>query len=227
MQEGSAFDSHIEERRAVFSVAVVASFLAIITFGKTDWVLLELLVGGSAMLSSIYLIMSAAQLKYRDSKNIYETIPVNERFRKWMYDWSIDIFGAGLLLIIGSLTLSMFSEEARLAMIHRSNELSILLMLLVGAGVVLVVRGLALIFKDMQLKVSSPKPKLDVSSELARISDELSEVSSVKLEKDITVALADGLEKRISEIIKKLKVTSLHFWISLFLLFFLSFFSPY
>ena len=97
-----------EDRRLLIAGVIVASFLAMRAIGDISfWSIALPTLGISALLSTVYLIMTAATLKHSDPGRLYQIIVVNDKTRQKMYDWSIDVFGFTALMITGMLTLSL------------------------------------------------------------------------------------------------------------------------
>ncbi len=91
-----------EQYRFAFSVAIIATCF-VIPDENILWQYLGYAVGASAFFSACYLIMSAAQLKYREPGRMYEVFRISENLRMRAFDWSIHVFGAAFLFFIGIL----------------------------------------------------------------------------------------------------------------------------
>lgn len=92
-----------ENYRFIFSIAIIATVFVIPS--STALVLFaKIAIDLSAFFAALYLISSAARVKYFETGRIYEIFDVSERFRMKMFDWSIDIFGAAFLYFVGLVT---------------------------------------------------------------------------------------------------------------------------
>lgn len=144
-----------EQYRFTFSIAIVATVFIIPSenvFGQ----FLQLALGFSAFLAALYLIASAARVKYNEPGRMYQILYVSERFRMRLFDWSIDIFGAALLYFISSLITNQINTVFRL-------ELGSILFWVLLIGVMLVSGLLILLIsnkigkKDLYPKKYLPK----------------------------------------------------------------------
>lgn len=91
-----------EQHRFVFSIAIVATYF-VVPDSSILWRCLGYTVGFSAFFSALYLIMSAAQLKYRDPGRMYEVFVVSESLRTRAFDWSVHVFAVAVLFFFGIL----------------------------------------------------------------------------------------------------------------------------
>ena len=105
-----------EQYRFTFSVAIIATCF-VIPNENVLWQYLSYTVRASAFLSACYLVMSAAQLKYREPGRVYEVFRINEGLRMRAFDWSVHVFAAAFLFFLGilltGLTYSLFDTEAQ------------------------------------------------------------------------------------------------------------------
>jgi hypothetical protein len=134
-----------EDRRLVIAVAIIASFLTIIAMGDKIpywWGIMPFFLGLAALSSTIYIIATAANLKYYEPGRIYEVITVNEKFRRKMYDWAIHAFGAYAATTTGSLAIYLTSKDLYENMLKDNTWLLFLLILTVGASIFLFLRFL-------------------------------------------------------------------------------------
>jgi hypothetical protein len=102
-----------EQYRFAFSIAIVATVFIIPSenvFGQ----FLQLTLGFSAFPAALYIIASAARVKYNEPGRIYQVLYIGERFRMRLFDWSIDVFGASLLFFIASLITNQINTVFRL-----------------------------------------------------------------------------------------------------------------
>jgi len=89
-----------ENYRFIFSVAVIATVFIVPT-DNALYLFLKAVLGFSAAFAALYLIATAALVKYNEPSRMYVIFYVSERFRMSMFDWSIDFFGAAFLYFIG------------------------------------------------------------------------------------------------------------------------------
>lgn len=89
-----------EQYRFAFSVAVVATVFIVPNENALEQ-FLKLALGFSAFFAALYLITSAARVKYKEPGRMYEVFYVGERFRMWTFDWSVNVFAAAFLYFIG------------------------------------------------------------------------------------------------------------------------------
>lgn len=145
-----------EDRRFVISGAIIASFLAIMALGDNMPVMLTALyffLGVSALLSAIYLITTAAILKYHDPGMLYQVVTVDEKFRKRMYDWSIDIFGLYLISLIGGLVLSGLFKDFYENMQKENSSLLVFLIIVFGTTLFSIIRLLVWVVGKIQKRL--------------------------------------------------------------------------
>jgi hypothetical protein len=91
-----------EQYRFAFSAVVIASVF-VAPNGNALEQFFKLTLETSAFFSALYLIASAALVKYKEPGRLYVIFGINEGFRMWAYDWSVHVFAAALLLFISLL----------------------------------------------------------------------------------------------------------------------------
>ncbi len=89
-----------EQFRFVFSGVVIATVFVVPSDSVFE-LLLKGVLGFSAFFAAIYLIASAANIKYREPGIMYQMLYVGERFRMRMYDFSVDTFAVAFLYLLG------------------------------------------------------------------------------------------------------------------------------
>ncbi len=89
-----------EQYRFAFSVTVIATVFVVPTSNELES-FLKLGLGISAFFAALFLICSAARVKYSEPGRLYEVFYVNERFRMWAYDQSLHVFAAAVLFFVG------------------------------------------------------------------------------------------------------------------------------
>ncbi len=86
-----------EQIRITFSAAIVATFLATLAL-NADWIFfIKLILGSSALFAGIFLLLTAASLKYYNPRWIYDIFYASEKIRLISYDMAIDSFGIFLI----------------------------------------------------------------------------------------------------------------------------------
>lgn len=98
-----------EQYRFAFSAAIVATVFVIPNDNPIE-AFLKTAVGFSAVFAAIYLIASAARVKYNEPGRLYEIFYIGERFRMWAYDWSLHVFAAAFLFFIGLIVTGLISK---------------------------------------------------------------------------------------------------------------------
>ena len=88
-----------EQYRFAFSAAVIATVVAVPS-GSALEIFLKGTLGFSAFFAALFLIASAARVKYNEPGQLYEVFYVGERFRMWAYDWSLHVFAAAFIFFI-------------------------------------------------------------------------------------------------------------------------------
>jgi len=88
-----------EQYRFIFSAAIVATVFVIPNDNIAEQAL-KVVLGFSAFFSALYLIASAACVKYYEPKVMY-IFDVYERLRMRMYDFSVDVVGFALIFFVG------------------------------------------------------------------------------------------------------------------------------
>ena len=104
--EGARFR---EQFRLAFAGVIVATFFVVPDLDVLAN-FLKLFLGISALLSAIYLIVSAARVKYKEPGHVYQALYVTERFRMRMFDWSVDVFGFAFLCFISLFAIGGLQE---------------------------------------------------------------------------------------------------------------------
>lgn len=133
--EGARFR---EQYRFVFAATIVATFYAFpsnnVLEGYVKWVL-----GFAMFFAALYLICTAASVKYNDRQSMYIVFYVSNRVRMNTFDWAVDCFAIGLL---GFLSLAAVGFVQTTFNVHFSNNIVILLvvacMLIIGGIIGLV-----------------------------------------------------------------------------------------
>lgn len=91
-----------EQFRLAFAGVIIATFFAVPDIGiLTNF--LKFFLGVSVLLSALFLIVSAARVKYTEPGHMYQSLYVTERFRRRMFDWSVDVFGFAFLYFMSLL----------------------------------------------------------------------------------------------------------------------------
>ena len=98
-----------EQFRFAFAGVIIATFFVIPTIDSL-MNFLKIFLGLSAILSAIFLVISAARVKYKEPGYMYQALYVTERFRMRMFDWSIDIFGFAFLYFISLLATGLLEK---------------------------------------------------------------------------------------------------------------------
>lgn len=91
-----------EQLRIGIEIAIIATIFVIPT-GNVLMVYLKWVVGFSALFASLYLVFTAATLKYSDPRELYNVFRISERVRMKAYDLSIDVYAIGLLFFLAIL----------------------------------------------------------------------------------------------------------------------------
>lgn len=105
----STYAQFRESYRHIFSVAVVATVF-VVPMDNALMVFLKSVLGFSAIFAALYLILSAARVKYDEPARLYQVFRPSERFRMRMFDLSVDFFGFAFLLFIGLLIAGMIDS---------------------------------------------------------------------------------------------------------------------
>ncbi len=91
-----------EQYRFVFSATIIATFY-VAPSGNALEAFLKWILGFAMSAAALYIVCTAATMKYHNARWMYEVFYVSERIRKWAYDIAVDIFAAGFLFFIGIL----------------------------------------------------------------------------------------------------------------------------
>lgn len=102
-----------EQYRFAFSIAVITTAFVMPDENVIEQ-LLKVMLYISALLAALYLITSAARVKYNKPGRLYQIFYAGERFRMRLFDWSIDVFGAAFLYFIASLVTNQINTIYRL-----------------------------------------------------------------------------------------------------------------
>lgn len=137
-----------EQYRFVFSAAVIATVFIMPNSNSLE-IFLKATLGFSAFFAALYLIASAARVKYAEPGRLYEIFYVGEHFRMWAYDWSIHVFAVALLFFIGLVVTGLIGTVPGV-------DLDELWSWVVFIGVTLVTGLIILLITQ---KVTSRKPK--------------------------------------------------------------------
>ena len=98
-----------EQLRLTFAGVIVATaFVA--PDNNVLFLFLKVALSVSAVFAALFLIASAARVKYTDPGRIYEAFYAGERFRMSMFDWSVNIFGFAILFFVGLLLTGAFEK---------------------------------------------------------------------------------------------------------------------
>lgn len=89
-----------EQYRFIFSAAVIATVF-IVPNSNVFETILKVALGFSAFFSALYLIATAANVKYNEPGVMYQMLYAGEKFRMRMYDFSVDTFAVAFLYILG------------------------------------------------------------------------------------------------------------------------------
>lgn len=100
-----------EQFRFVFAGAVIATVF-IVPNGNIFEILLKIALGFSALFAALYLIATAANVKYKEPGVMYEMLYVGERFRMRMYDFSVDTFAAAFLIFLGLMSVALIQAAS-------------------------------------------------------------------------------------------------------------------
>lgn len=98
-----------EQYRFAFSAVIIATVF-VVPSGNALEVFLKGTLGFSALFAALFLIASAARVKYSEPGRLYEIFYVGERFRMWTYDWSLHVFAAAFLFFIGLITTGLIQK---------------------------------------------------------------------------------------------------------------------
>lgn len=97
-------DKSIENNRLILALGIVTTSASI--FVSQGWQKPQLILGitlsallFSSLLAGIYLILSAASLKYKDNDSI-GNIPFTDKFRAHCYDYAVNVFGYFFILLL-------------------------------------------------------------------------------------------------------------------------------
>jgi len=145
-----------EQYRFVFSATIIATFFIVPTGNVLD-VFLKLVLGFAMVFATLYLIYTAASIKYHGSKWIYDIFYVSERVRMKTYDVAVDCFAVGLLLFISLLAVGMGMDILNIELGKVSLWVAIALVMLVLAFTIgMINRGL----KNYDIKNNQDTDKL-------------------------------------------------------------------
>lgn len=89
-----------EQLRLVISIAIIASIIAILSMDDARHGLAVSLAGFAVIpgiLLSLYILFSAAHLKYKNSGDVGQ-MPIPEKLRRWCYDHGVNSFWTMFLL---------------------------------------------------------------------------------------------------------------------------------
>ncbi len=106
-----------DQARAIFSSAILASFLAFLqtkdslvsSLGLNTVELVTFVLGGSAAFSLFYLLFVAADLKYSHPRLLLffasdkDSRQASQTFKEFSYDTAVDMFVFGPILLVGKL----------------------------------------------------------------------------------------------------------------------------
>lgn len=92
-------DTFKEQQRSLFAATIIATAF-LIPFDNPLGAFIKIAFAVSAVLSSAYLISTAAQLKYQSPGRMYEYLKISENFKNSMFDWSVDVFGVAFLMFV-------------------------------------------------------------------------------------------------------------------------------
>lgn len=85
-----------EQQRQVFAVTIIATVLAAKSYGlfeiKFFGEMFRTILSSSALLAFMYLLLTAAALKYSDPHWLYQHLYLSHKLRKLFYDTSVHIF---------------------------------------------------------------------------------------------------------------------------------------
>lgn len=102
-------EEHEEQQRVVAAAAILATILGFIAIFKQPFMApLKLVLGMSGVFLFAYLIVTAANLKYKHKGDL-ATIIDTDKVRPYLFDWGISIYG---LAFFGSLFIPLLNKEA-------------------------------------------------------------------------------------------------------------------
>lgn len=138
-----------EQYRFTFSAVIIATVF-VVSSDNTLEVFLRVTLGFSAFFAALFLIASAARVKYNEPGRLYEVFYMGERFRMWAYDWSIHVFAAAFLFFIGSIITGLIDKIPGV-------QLGVVWSWVVLVGVTLIVGLIILIVTNMLISKKSKK----------------------------------------------------------------------
>lgn len=116
VSEGARFR---EQYRLVFAATIVATFYVAPSSTVIDGYV-KLVLGFAMFFAALYLICTAAAVKYQDRKFMYIVFYASNRVRMKSFDWAVDCFAVGFL---GFLTLAAIGFVQTTFKIQMSNTL--------------------------------------------------------------------------------------------------------
>jgi len=145
-----------EQYRFVFSATIIATYF-VSPSGNALELLLKVILGVATFFAALYLICTAATVKYRSSRWMYEVFYVSERLRIRMYDVAIDVFAAGLLYFLSLLGVGLFEKTFQIKLGEIGDWISVVVGVLV---IGLVVSLFTKIFRRYYVKKDSDLERL-------------------------------------------------------------------
>ena len=91
-----------EQYRLVFAATIIATFFIVPSENVLD-IFLKWVIGFAMFFAALYLIFTAASVKYYGSRWMYDIFYVSERIRMKTYDRAVDCFAVGFLLFVSLL----------------------------------------------------------------------------------------------------------------------------
>lgn len=96
LTEGARFR---EQYRFLFAATIVATFY-VAPSGNPLETFLKVVLGIAMLLAALYLIGTAASVKYKDTRMAYQVFYASKKLRIKLFDWAVDSFAAGFLLFL-------------------------------------------------------------------------------------------------------------------------------
>lgn len=143
-----------EQFRFAFSGVVIATVFVVPSENVFE-LLLKGVLGFSAFFAFMYLIVSAANIKYREPGVMYQMLYVGERFRMRMYDFSVDTFAVAFLYLLGLVSVGIFQSISgvKLAPLW---QWSILIVVMLALAVTILFISMAIKKRELATKKKLP-----------------------------------------------------------------------
>lgn len=98
-----------EQFRFLFSAAIIATVF-VVPDNNELLSYLKFALSVSAIFAGLYLVLTAATVKYSEPRWLYQIIYTSERFRMRMYDYSVNILAIAFLYFLSILTLGTLNH---------------------------------------------------------------------------------------------------------------------